>query len=110
MLGDPGGFSQVDQERSQIGRHMLPMLVFYGALLVGVALVTFVLVTALLGYRALGTLAAAGAGLGALALSGAPPALLLFGVGANVLLLLTHRENLIRIRRGHEARGFFPPR
>ncbi|HMA37768.1 MAG TPA: hypothetical protein VKY74_25165, partial [Chloroflexia bacterium] len=60
--------------------------------------------------RALGTLVAAALAEGGLILAGAEPALLLFGAAALVLLLITHRENLQRIARGEEARGFFPRR
>lgn len=70
----------------------------------------FALVTWLSGYRAAGTLAAAGLGLGAFLLAGAGPPLLGFGLGGLALLAWTHRENLRRIRAGTEQRGFFPAR
>jgi acyl phosphate:glycerol-3-phosphate acyltransferase len=70
----------------------------------------FALVTWLSGYRAAGTLAAAGLGVAAFALAGAGAPLIGFGLGGLALLAWTHRENLRRMRAGSEERGFFPAR
>ena len=76
------------------------------AALVLVFAVTWLVVVVLCGFVGLASMAGAGAVAAALALQpGSPPALLVFALVAALLIVYTHRANIVRMISGNESRA-----